>query len=103
MKNNLSMLVLLVLPILLGFGSCSSGPRFLERIPGGVLDGEVVGSVVEDWVLVPVVVVRAFLREYLAVCSMVRLLEALSRIGVLSQMQGSAIWKRGQIFPTRSS
>ena len=49
MKNNLSMLVLLVLPILLGFGSCSSGPRFLERIPGGVLDGEVVGSVVEDW------------------------------------------------------
>ena len=49
MKNKLSMLVLLVLPILLGFGSCSSGPRFLERIPGGVLDGEVVGSVVEDW------------------------------------------------------
>ena len=49
MKNNLSMLVLLVLPILLGFGSCSSGPRFLERIPGGVLDGEVVASVVEDW------------------------------------------------------
>ena len=49
MKNKPAILLILVLPIVLGFGSCSSGPRFLERIPGGVLDGEVVGDVVEDW------------------------------------------------------
>ncbi len=49
MKNKLRVLIVLVLPLLFGFGSCSSGPRFLERIPGGVLDGEVVGGAVEDW------------------------------------------------------
>jgi hypothetical protein len=49
MKKKLGILIILVLPILFGFGSCSSGPRFLERIPGGVLDGKVVGEEVNNW------------------------------------------------------
>ena len=49
MKNNLGILIILILPILFGFGSCSSGPRFLERIPGGVLDGEAVGEEIANW------------------------------------------------------
>lgn len=49
MKNKLGILIFLVLPILFGFGSCSSGPRFLERIPGGVLDGVIVSEEIDNW------------------------------------------------------
>jgi len=49
MKNKLGTLIVLVLPLVFGFGSCSSGPRFLERVPGGVLDGEAVNQEVNDW------------------------------------------------------
>jgi len=49
MRNKLGALIILILPMLVGFGSCSSGPRFLERIPGGVLDGEVVSEEIKDW------------------------------------------------------
>ncbi len=42
-------LIVLALPVLLGIGPCTGGPRWLERIPGGVLDGEVVTEQITDW------------------------------------------------------
>lgn len=38
-----------ILPVLMGVGPCSSGPYILGSIPGGVLNGEVVTSKVDDW------------------------------------------------------
>ena len=49
MKNKLGTVIILLLPMIFGFGSCSSGPGFLERIPGGVLDGHVVNQEIKDW------------------------------------------------------
>lgn len=42
-------IIVLALPLLLGIGPCSSGPSWLERLPGGVLEGEVVTQPVTDW------------------------------------------------------
>ena len=42
-------LLVLALPVLLGIGPCSAGPGWLERMPGGVLNGEVVTAPVADW------------------------------------------------------
>ncbi|XOV88985.1 MAG: hypothetical protein ACFHX7_03640 [Pseudomonadota bacterium] len=42
-------IIVMALPVLLGIGPCTGGPRWLERIPGGVLNGEVVTEPVTDW------------------------------------------------------
>lgn len=47
--------LVLALPVLLGIGPCSSGPAFMERIPGGVLTGAVVGGEINDWSFVEAV------------------------------------------------
>ena len=45
-------LLVLTFPVLLGIGPCSSGPVWLERLPGGVLTGEFVSAPVDDWTFV---------------------------------------------------
>jgi hypothetical protein len=42
-------IVVLLIPMLVGFGPCTSGPGWLQRVPGGVLNGEVVSEQVKDW------------------------------------------------------
>lgn len=42
-------IIVLSLPVLLGIGPCTGGPGWLERIPGGVLAGEVVAGEVTDF------------------------------------------------------
>lgn len=42
-------LVVVSLPVLLGIGPCTGGPRWLERIPGGALTGNVVAGPVDDF------------------------------------------------------
>jgi hypothetical protein len=42
-------IVALLVPMLVGFGPCTSGPRWLQGIPAGVLDGTVVSENVKNW------------------------------------------------------
>ncbi|MCB1645104.1 MAG: hypothetical protein KDI36_06605 [Pseudomonadales bacterium] len=42
-------LLVLMFPVLAGFGPCSAGPAMLERVPGGVLNGKLVTEAVDDW------------------------------------------------------
>ena len=45
--------LVLILPVLVGFGPCTSGPRFLQIIPGGVLNGTKVDAPMTSWASVP--------------------------------------------------
>ena len=46
-------MIVLMIPVLTGFGPCTSGPRFVQIIPGGVLNGDVVTETVGDWSFTP--------------------------------------------------
>lgn len=48
-RHLLRSLIVLSLPVLLGIGPCTGGPRWLERIPGGVLAGETVPGRIDDF------------------------------------------------------
>ena len=47
--RTLRTLIVISLPVLMGIGPCTGGPRWLERTPGGVLAGEVVSGEVTDF------------------------------------------------------
>ncbi len=43
------MMLVLMIPAVVGFGPCTTGPRFLQVIPGGVVNGEIVAEKINDW------------------------------------------------------
>ncbi|HIG40821.1 MAG: hypothetical protein ABGY96_04005 [bacterium] len=42
-------IVVLLIPVLVGFGPCTTGPRWLQQMPGGVVNGEAVSGNIGDW------------------------------------------------------
>ncbi len=48
-KRRWRVVLVLLIPVLTGFGPCTTGPQFLARLPGGVISGEVASESVSDW------------------------------------------------------
>lgn len=49
MRKRCRAMFVLIIPVLMGFGPCTSGPRFVQIIPGGVVNGTPVTEKIRDW------------------------------------------------------
>ncbi len=47
--NRLRVVLIMILPVLLGVGPCTGGPRMIAAVPGGVLTGQVATRPVTDF------------------------------------------------------